>query len=290
VDEITIKRASHYKDCPNCVETIEIAVSTIAAADPTATVANIVNEGDSAAVVAEKTICSENDQTQWDINSNTCVNKCDDPQRPWWNTALNECQAPSSASYESALTNTDTQAAMSIFDMMGMGISIDARPTKPVEPVTPTNSCLSTEYYSYLKNACVATTTATRVPIPVRPKKSDEQLIKEKEVEAAAVFDTIHTNFGSSVATNENTTKDIYGNSVVTSDTATGLTLSTDDAMAMWSGTGFGSGITLFTPTAPAADTAQAASDDMMKNLFGGGGGTGGMSFGGFANLFGRRL
>jgi hypothetical protein len=56
-DEIPVTRAMHYAACPGCAETIKIGVSTIVATNPIENAANIINDGDSAAVVAEKTIC-----------------------------------------------------------------------------------------------------------------------------------------------------------------------------------------------------------------------------------------
>jgi hypothetical protein len=75
-DTIEVTRSSNFVDCPGCTETVTISVSTIAAADPTATVTSIIDPNDSAEVVAAKTLCLESDQEQWNSNTNECEEKC----------------------------------------------------------------------------------------------------------------------------------------------------------------------------------------------------------------------
>jgi hypothetical protein len=94
-DKIHVPRSRSWlseegNSCPNnektCSDTITIQVSTIKAADPTKTVVSIINEGDSAEVIAAKNLCQENDQEQWNVNTDVCESKCNDPNRPWYNT------------------------------------------------------------------------------------------------------------------------------------------------------------------------------------------------------------
>jgi hypothetical protein len=93
-DTIEVKRSAAYTACTTvggCTETVTISVSTLVAADPTATSVSIIEAGDSAEVIAAKTLCEEDDQRQWDRNTASCVNKCLDTALPWFNSATNKC-------------------------------------------------------------------------------------------------------------------------------------------------------------------------------------------------------
>jgi len=86
-DKLVVTRSPAWTKCDACTDTITFSVSTLVAADPTATTTSIHEAGDSAEVTAAKTLCEENDQQQWDKNLAACVNKCLDPNKPWYNSA-----------------------------------------------------------------------------------------------------------------------------------------------------------------------------------------------------------
>jgi len=296
-DTISVQRESYYETCPDCEETITVSISTIAAADPTASVSNIILDTDAAHVVAEKTICSENDQTQWNLNSGACENKCAPGTRPWWNSDAGECQAPSSASAEATLNTVEAKATLSIFDLMGTGGFIDAGASTTTTTPVPvaTNQCPSGEYYSFIKSACVAESSvaASTVPIPVVVVATDEELVAEKAEAAQAVIDNLHTVFGAASITDENSSVDMTTGITTVSSTATdSLTLSTADAMNIFGGGG-GGPVTLFTPDASVAVSAETkAQNEVLARMFSGGFSFGGSSGGGggsIFSIFGRR-
>jgi len=79
-------------------------------------VADIFLDTDDAATTAEKTICLENEQTQWNTNTESCANKCSAGQTPWWNSDASECQAPTLASVAQALETEEAVNTLNIFD------------------------------------------------------------------------------------------------------------------------------------------------------------------------------
>jgi hypothetical protein len=152
---------------------------------------SIINDSDSDAIKAAKQLCEDDDQTQWNLNVDACENKCNDPNRPWYNTNNQRCEAPNAASLEDALNNADTQATLDIFSSFGTGsFGFGSTTTTTTTTTTSTTSSSSTagsqcgtgQYFSFIKKICIDSSSAGTAPVPtapVIPEKTEEEKLKE---------------------------------------------------------------------------------------------------------------
>lgn len=307
-DEIIVTRSKSWlhedgNTCASnpCTETITISVSTIKAADPTATVVSIINDSDSAEVKAAKQLCQDDDQTQWNINSNICENKCNDVNTPWYNTANNRCEAPNAASLDAALESESTKATLNIFESFGTGNfgfgvtsggfgSTTTTTTTTTSTVTSggaASQCASGEYYSFIKKKCIVSASSGSAPVPVAiPEKTEEEKLAESSSSINDAFSSFSTTFGTST--------DIFGAPKPTKSEIKVHSAAKAPTMDIQSAFGFFSGdtstqATIFAPTAPvtfeAPEVGKAATvatesqaDSIFASMFSGG--FGGFSFG----------
>jgi len=301
-DEITLTRSRAWMDenpdvctsAATCTDVITIQVSTIVAADPTATVVSIINDDDSEEVRAAKQQCEDDDQTQWNINTDTCENKCNDANRPWYNTANQRCEAPNAASLDDALASSETQATLDLFSSFGTGgfggFSVTTTPAVTTTTTTTTTvtsnsatQCPSGQYYSFIKKTCVASsTTAAVIPTPTITVKTEEEKLEEASSSINNAFSSFTASFGglTDVKATEST--------VTVHADAKAPTLDLNSAFGFFGGD-TSTQATVFTPSAPVSFEAPAAgqaaavatsaqADSIFASMFGGG--FGGFSFG----------
>lgn len=264
-----------------CTETVTIQVSTVVAADPTATVVSIINDSDSDELRAAKQLCIDDDQTQWDSNTEDCVNKCNDENRPWYNTDSNRCEAPNSASLEDALSSAENQATLSIFESFGTGgftapTTTTTTTTTTTSTVSSTSQCPTGQYYSFIRKTCLTSTTTAPAPtVTVVPEKTEEEKLAEASTSVNSGFTDFATKFGDGSAPTESSTKQVEG--------VTSAVMDSSSAFNFFSGN-TSSATTVYAPVAapvvvkaPAVSEAPqvfsaADADALFAALFSGGG------------------